>query len=126
MELVGTVEDFIFQNDQNGYSIAVFETEDGVITTVVGYLPFVESGDYLKLVGKEVVHLGYRVAGGTEVLAACLLVRTARRTVHLAVRLFLRLDSLGLLLRLHLAPQFALGLALLEAYQANAIVVLTE
>ena len=59
MELVGTIEDFIFQNDQNGYSIAVFETEDGVITTVVGYLPFVESGDYLKLVGKEVVHKDY-------------------------------------------------------------------
>ena len=37
VELVGTIEDFIFQNDQNGYSIAVFETEDGVITTVVGY-----------------------------------------------------------------------------------------
>ena len=59
VELVGTIEDFIFQNDQNGYSIAVFETEDGVITTVVGYLPFVESGDYLKLVGKEVVHKDY-------------------------------------------------------------------
>ena len=59
MELVGTVEDFIFQNEQNGYSIAVFETDDNIITTIVGYLPFVESGDYLKLVGKEVVHKDY-------------------------------------------------------------------
>ena len=36
MELVGTVEDFIFQNEQNGYSIAVFETDDNIITTIVG------------------------------------------------------------------------------------------
>lgn len=42
MELEGQIEDFIYQNDSNGYSIAVFSTADNDIITVVGYLPFIE------------------------------------------------------------------------------------
>lgn len=41
MELEGQIEEFIFQNDTNGYTIAVFSTTSEEIITIVGYLPFV-------------------------------------------------------------------------------------
>ncbi len=59
MELEGQIEDFIYQNESNDYSIAVFMTNENVLVTVVGYLPFIAVGDYLKLYGKMVVHQEY-------------------------------------------------------------------
>ena len=60
MGLRGTVEDFIYQNESNSYTIAVFRTEEEEsIITVVGYLPFVAIGDSLELQGKMVVHQEY-------------------------------------------------------------------
>lgn len=60
MGLRGTVEDFIYQNESNSYTIAVFRTEEEEsIITVVGYLPFVAVGDSLELQGKMVVHQEY-------------------------------------------------------------------
>lgn len=58
MEIKGEVTDIIYQNEINSYTIAVFETEEEEIT-IVGYLPFVTSGDILKLVGKYVEHKEY-------------------------------------------------------------------
>ena len=60
MGLRGTVEDFIYQNESNSYTIAVFRTEEEEsIITVVGYLPFIAVGDSLELQGKMVVHQEY-------------------------------------------------------------------
>ena len=60
MELRGQIEEFIYQNESNSYSIAVFLTEEEQeIVTVVGYLPFIAVGDSLKLQGKMVVHQEY-------------------------------------------------------------------
>lgn len=59
MELKGQIEEFIYQNESNSYSIAVFITEDEEVVTVVGYLPFIAVGDTLKLQGKMVVHQEY-------------------------------------------------------------------
>ena len=59
MEIKGTIEEFIYQNEANSYSIAVFETDNQDIITVVGYLPFIAVGDTLKLTGKTVVHQEY-------------------------------------------------------------------
>ena len=70
MKLQGIVEDFIYQNDTNSYTIAVFtidfeksqieryyfETEQ---ITIVGYLPFVVPGDNLELTGSIVNHKDY-------------------------------------------------------------------
>ena len=53
LEIKGEVTDIIYQNDVNSYTIAVFETDEEE-TTIVGYLPFVKSGDTLKLEGKFV------------------------------------------------------------------------
>lgn len=58
MEIKGEVTDIIYQNETNSYTIAVFETEEAE-TTIVGYLPFVKSGDTLKLIGKYVEHKDY-------------------------------------------------------------------
>ena len=47
-----------YQNEINSYTIADFETDEEEFT-VVGYLPFINSGDTLKLIGKFVTHQDY-------------------------------------------------------------------
>lgn len=58
MEITGEVREIIYKNEINSYTIAEFETEEE-ITTIVGYLPFINSGDTLKLIGKFVEHKEY-------------------------------------------------------------------
>ena len=58
MELKGEVKEIIYQNEINSYTVAEFETSDEEIT-IVGYLPFINVGDTLKLVGKIVTHQDY-------------------------------------------------------------------
>ena len=48
LELKGQVEEFIYQNESNSYSIAVFLAENQDVITVVGYLPFVSVRRYFK------------------------------------------------------------------------------
>lgn len=58
MEITGEVLDIRYKNEINSYTIADFETEEE-ITTIVGYLPFINIGDTLKLEGKFVEHKEY-------------------------------------------------------------------
>ena len=58
MELKGEIVDVIYKNEINSYTIANLETESEVFT-VVGYLPFINVGDNLKLEGKFVTHQEY-------------------------------------------------------------------
>ncbi len=58
MELTGIIEDIIYKNETNGYTIATFQMESSE-TTVVGYLPFIQKGDSLKVIGKFVTHPDY-------------------------------------------------------------------
>ena len=60
MEIEGQLTDVIYQNELNSYTIANLrlEEEEEEIT-VVGYLPFIHSGDSLKLIGKFVNHPEY-------------------------------------------------------------------
>ncbi len=58
MELKGEITDVIYRNEINSYMIAVFETEEEE-TTIVGYLPFIEKGDCLKVVGNFIEHPEY-------------------------------------------------------------------
>ena len=58
MEIIGEVKDIIYQNELNSYTVAEFETDKEEIT-IVGYLPFINVGDTLKLVGKIVTHQDY-------------------------------------------------------------------
>jgi len=50
MELEGQIEEFIYQNDTNNYSIAIFMTNDNELMTVVGYLPFISVRWLLKII----------------------------------------------------------------------------
>ena len=58
MEIKGQITDIIYENEINGYMVAEFQTkeEDTVIT---GYLPFINNGDSLKLIGKYFNHQEY-------------------------------------------------------------------
>lgn len=58
MEITGEIANIIYKNEINSYTIAEFETDDE-LTTAVGYLPFINIGDTLKLVGKFVEHKDY-------------------------------------------------------------------
>ena len=58
MEITGEIQGIIYRNEVNSYTIAEFETDEES-TTVVGYLPFINEGDTLKLIGKFVEHKEY-------------------------------------------------------------------
>ena len=57
-EFEGQIIDIIYQNEINSYTIAVFETDYAELT-IVGYLPFINIGDTLKIYGKTVNHQEY-------------------------------------------------------------------
>lgn len=59
MELEGQIVEVIYKNDVNSYTIAVIQTENQEEMTIVGYLPFIDIGDSLKLYGKYVEHPDY-------------------------------------------------------------------
>ena len=59
MQLEGQVIDIIYKNDVNSYTVATFETSEQEETTIVGYLPFVNEGDNLKITGDIVKHPDY-------------------------------------------------------------------
>ena len=58
MEIKGRIRDIIYRNEINSYTIATFEADEEE-TTVVGYLPFIEKGDNLKITGNFVEHPEY-------------------------------------------------------------------
>lgn len=58
MELQGQIEEIIYQNELNSYTIATLVCEEDIVT-IVGYLPFVNVGDYIKVHGKMVMHQEY-------------------------------------------------------------------
>lgn len=56
--LQGTIEEVIFHNESNGYTIAILETDDDVVT-IVGYIPVVSIGETLKVQGEWTYHPNY-------------------------------------------------------------------
>lgn len=57
-EIEGILTEIIYKNEVNGYLVGEFETDKEQIT-VVGYLPFINKGDSLKIIGKYVEHKDY-------------------------------------------------------------------
>lgn len=57
--LEGTVEDVIFHNDDNGYAVFDFKSDDGDEVICVGTVPQIRRGDMLKLTGGMVIHPTY-------------------------------------------------------------------
>lgn len=56
--LQGTIEEIIYKNESNGYTVAILETEDDVVT-IVGYIPIINLGETLKVQGNWVYHSNY-------------------------------------------------------------------
>ena len=59
MELEGQITNIIYKNEINSYTVAEFVTVNKEETTVVGYLPFINNGDSLKIIGNIVKHPDY-------------------------------------------------------------------
>lgn len=58
LEITGTVQDVIYQNSDNGYTIAVLESDDDVVT-IVGNMPLVSDGENIAVEGSFIVHKTY-------------------------------------------------------------------
>lgn len=58
LTLEGMVEDIIFRNESNSYTVAVLDTTDGK-ATIVGYIPFINIGETLKAEGDWIYHPTY-------------------------------------------------------------------
>ncbi|WP_312092239.1 SF1B family DNA helicase RecD2 [Aminipila sp.] len=54
----GTIEDIIFSNKENGYTIAIAENDQETFT-VVGYLPFADPGRCYEFTGSWKIHATY-------------------------------------------------------------------
>lgn len=50
LTLEGMVEDIIFRNETNTYTVATLNTSDGN-ATIVGYVPFINIGETMKVEG---------------------------------------------------------------------------
>lgn len=58
MELSGQLTEITYQNEVNSYLIGILENEEDTIT-IVGYMPFLVEGDYIKVIGNFVTHKEY-------------------------------------------------------------------
>ena len=57
--VTGIVESVIYQNEENGYSVCDIEDENGDLLTAVGIMPYIASGDRVKLCGEYINHKTY-------------------------------------------------------------------
>ncbi|MBQ9098137.1 MAG: ATP-dependent RecD-like DNA helicase [Clostridia bacterium] len=55
-KLTGSVESVIYANEENGYTILDFGTDQNELVTLVGTIPYVAEGDELTVFGKWVHH----------------------------------------------------------------------
>ena len=56
VEIAGTVEHIIYQNEENGYTVCEIATLADGLVTVVGEMPFLGAGEMIKAVGKWTLH----------------------------------------------------------------------
>ena len=55
----GTVEEIVFRNDANGWTVASFRLDGSGRTSAVGILPFLSAGEHVILDGELVEHRDY-------------------------------------------------------------------
>ncbi|WP_129597542.1 ATP-dependent RecD-like DNA helicase [Anaerophilus nitritogenes] len=58
VQIQGVLTDVIFQNESNGYTVAIVESEKDQIT-IVGYMPLLNKGETFLFSGKWIVHPTY-------------------------------------------------------------------
>lgn len=57
IEIEGTIEEIIYKNDSNGYTVCEVRGEKSF--TAVGYMPFINAGETIKASGRWVTHPDY-------------------------------------------------------------------
>lgn len=75
-EITGTVEDIIYRNEQNGYTVFEIANGDDSITAV-GLLPQIGAGDTVKVTGRFTNHHSYGRQFSVEVCEVCRPTETA-------------------------------------------------
>jgi exodeoxyribonuclease V alpha subunit len=55
-ELIGTVDRFLFQSDDNGFSVFVLALSQTESVTIKGYAPGIHAGEYVTVAGSWVMH----------------------------------------------------------------------
>ncbi len=71
-EITGTVENIIFQNAENGYTVIDLFDEKGDLYTAVGIMPYVSAGDTVMLAGRWGSHSSYGKQFEVEYFDRCL------------------------------------------------------
>ena len=71
-EITGTVENVIFQNAENGYTVIDLFDEKGDLYTAVGIMPYVTAGDTVMLAGRWVSHDTFGKQFAVEYFDRCL------------------------------------------------------
>ncbi len=66
-EIHGEIEDIIFRNEENGYTVFSLVSENDDLLTAFGILPLINSGETVKLIGKFKNHPSYGSQFAVEV-----------------------------------------------------------
>ena len=59
LTISGVVEELRYRNEDNGYTVADVEADDGEFLTAVGIMPYVGEGDAVKMYGRWSMHASY-------------------------------------------------------------------
>ena len=62
----GTVQNVVFRNEENGYTVLALVTDLGEEVTVVGCIPFAAAGESMTITGTWVEHATYGVQLAAE------------------------------------------------------------
>ena len=71
-ELTGTVERFLFQNEENGFAVLILKTRTKEKITIKGTLPGVNAGQQISVKGSWIVHPKFGKQFEAKTCTACL------------------------------------------------------
>ena len=55
-EIAGMIDNIIYQNEENGYTVCEIETDRGETVTLVGEMPYLSEGETVRAMGNWVLH----------------------------------------------------------------------
>ncbi|MBQ4064508.1 MAG: ATP-dependent RecD-like DNA helicase [Clostridia bacterium] len=59
LELTGSIENIIYQNDETGYTVCELAASDDDLVTLVGIMPFMGIGETVKVLGRWELHASF-------------------------------------------------------------------
>ncbi len=68
----GVVNEIIYKNEDNGYTVCDIEADDGDFFTAVGIMPFLSEGEAVKVYGSWTLHASFGRQFAVESAEACL------------------------------------------------------